>query len=244
MVSSTPEPVRGLISSLPEPYVDLAACFMTVVHDLTTGNSDRYQEKVAELAESYFVLMLETFRSPTAGPLAGPGVVRSILHQNTLSDGDLRGLPYTAQLVEAVYDQFEVRLWSLITSSFSNVVTMPDRGPCDFIVPVFGMLMKDRLGMVDYDNVGAMKSSTHQVFSTVSAAEIQDCVIGFCGRMVDLIRANPQYASRIRNHLLVFVSEFQQLAPDPVAERLEPLRLELSGQEDKAPAVTRAFALN
>lgn len=245
MVSSTPELVRRAISNLPEQYVDLSTCFMTVVHDLVIGNSDHYQEKVTQLADSYFVLMLETFRAPTDGMLGTPSVIRMLIHQASSSDGNLASLPHTAQLVEAVFEQFEVRLWSLMADTFSGGVTLPDRGPCDLLVPVFAMLIKDSARVIDYDTVPSLKESTRQAISIIPPAEIYDSIVGFSESMLGMIRGKPaQSIRRISNDLLTFVSEFQRLVPGPVAARLEPIRLELSDQEEQAPVRIRAFALN
>jgi hypothetical protein len=244
MVSSTPELVRRTISKLPEQYVDLVTCFMTVVHDLAIGSSERYQEKVAQLAESYFVFMLESFRAETEVMLAAPGVIRVLSLQASSSDGNLARLPHTAQLVEAVFEQFEVRLWGLIADALSGVVTLPDRGPCDFIVPVFGSLIKDRIRLVEYDNVPALKESARLAFSTVPPVEFYDNVLRFGESVLGMIRGNPQSTTRMGNGLLAFISELQRLSSDSLSDRLEPIRIELSDQKEQAPARERAFALN
>lgn len=243
MALSTPEVVRRTISELPEQYVDLAACFMTVVNDLKAGNSDRYQEKVTQLAESYFVLMLEAFRA-TDGTFGTPSVIRALLHQASSEEYDQANPPHTVQLVEAVFEQFEVRLWDLMTGAFSSV-TLPERGACDLFVPIFGMLLKDRIRLIEYDNVPALKESVKHALSTVQPSEIHGCIVGFCQSMLKMIQSKPPKAVRsVSDDLSAFISSLQPLVPAAVAEELDVIRLELGGQEEQAPVRSRAFAVN
>jgi hypothetical protein len=244
MESSTLDVVQRTISELPEPYIDLAACCMTVVHDLSIGHSDRYQEKVSQLAESYFVLMIEALREARHGMLATPSVIRGFLQKAVADDKSLSVNPHAAQLVDAVFEQFEVRLSSLIVDASSGAVTLPGKGPCDLLVPVFASLVRDRVHLVDYDTVEALKSSTRDAFSEVPLSDIEDCFVRFCASIVGIIRERGTHSSRITGALLSFICEYQQLYPETMASRLEPLRLELSQKAAKTPVHSHSFTIN
>ncbi|TLX16757.1 hypothetical protein [Rhizobium sp. MHM7A] len=214
------------------------------MHDLKIGNSDRYQERVTQLAESYFVLMLEAFRSPSDGMFGTPSVIRALLHRASSEEYIQASPPHTVQLVEAVFEQFEVRLWSLMTGAFSGM-TLPEKGACDLFVPIFGMLLKDRIRLIEYDNVPALKESVKHAFSTIQPSEIHGCIVGFCQSMLKMIQSKPpESVRRVSEDLSAFISSLQPLVPDPVVEELDVIRLELGEQEEQAPVRSRAFALN
>jgi hypothetical protein len=230
MASFTPEVVRATLERLPDQYTDLAACFMTVVHDLSTGDSDRYQEKVAQLVDGYFVLMLETFRSTSDGILGTPGILRVLMHQSVSESGTLGSIPHIAQLVEVVFEHFEARLWSLMVESFSEVTILPDRGPCDLFVPVFGIFMKDLVGEVSFDDVPTLKASTRHVLGKVPVSDFHRAIIQFIEQMTSMIADKPHRAThKVRDELIAFILVFRSHVSPSEQIRLSEFIKLLSG---------------
>ncbi len=244
MESSTLDVVQRTVSDLPDQYVDLAACCLTVVHDLSIGHSDQYQEKVSQLADSYFVLMIEALRSPGYGMLATPSVIRSFLQKAASENKSLAANPHSAQLVDAVFEQFEVRLSQLIAEAASRAVTLPEKGPCDLLIPVFASLIRDRVHLVDFESVTALKASAKHAFSEISLSEIEECVVRFCGSIVGIIRERGTLSSRLTGSLLAFICEYQRLYPEAMADRLEPMRRELTQQAALSPSRVQSFTIN
>lgn len=221
MASYTPEAVRAVLEKLPDQYTDLAACFMTVVHDLVAGNADRYQERVSQLADGYFVFILESFRSPYDCVIGTPGILRVLMHQSSSEISSLGAIPHIYHLVEAVFEQFEDRLWSLLVDAFSDVVALPERGPCDLLVPVFGMLIKDVVRDVSFDDVPTLKSSTRHTLATIPVSDVNRVIIHFIEQMTSMLSGQSVQAShRVRDQLIAFILSFKTNVPSAEQERL------------------------
>jgi hypothetical protein len=210
MASSTRDHVMEQLSDMPEEYMALSACFLSAVHDLSSGRVTGHEERLQQLADSYFVLVMEAIRGAGGQHFVSPGIIRYMAHKVSAEDPVLSVMLHRGDLVEMVYQQFEERLWSLLRDVFSEKIALPHNGPVDLLCPVLGIsLSEGGAALLCFDDIPSLKRSASSAVSAIATDKVVSSIFNFMELMISMTDGKaPLSVKRTRDGLVAFLEAF------------------------------------